>query len=308
VTARAQAKRLLERTLAWAPIRERLAQVPSDGLLVLAYHNVVTGNGVEYGDASLHLPVETFQQHCDVLASYAEVVALGAEPGASHADPSRPRVAITFDDAYVGAVLNALPMLARRRWPVTVFVSPGMLGGQAFWWDSLLHGGRRSLPDEFRTRALVEGGGRGPDVMAMALANGFESALPPAEALTATERQLSDALRDNPLLTLGAHTWSHVCLNAVDAAEAEREIRESLEWTRRFGAQGIDQLAYPSGAYSADVESIAATAGSSRSYRVDGGWSRPSRDPRQAVPRLNVPAGLSASGLSLRLHGIFAST
>lgn len=303
MNARGRAKHLVERTLAWAPIRQRLARVPADGVLVLAYHNVVTGNEREYGDASLHLPVDSFEQHCEVLASHAEVVALGA----ARSESRRPRVAITFDDAYVGAVLNALPMLARRRWPVTVFVSPGMLGGQAFWWDSLIHNGRRSLPDEFRARALVEGGGRGPDVMAMAIADGLSCAPPPAEAMTASEEQLREALRENPLLSLGAHTWSHVCLSAVGRAEADREIGASVDWTRGFGSQGISELAYPYGAHSAEVEAIAAAAGSRRSYRVDGGWSHPGRDPQQAVPRLNVPAGLSAAGLSLRLHGIFAS-
>lgn len=303
MSARSRAKHLVERTLTWAPIRERLARVPADGVLVLAYHNVVTGSEVEYGDASLHLSVDLFEQHCEILAAHADVVALGAAPLGS----PRPRVAITFDDAYVGAVLNALPMLARRRWPVTVFVSPGMLGGQAFWWDSLICRGRRSLPAEFRARALVQSGGRSPDVMARALADGFSCSPPPAEALTASEGQLREALRDNPLLSLGAHTWSHVCLSSVDRAEAEREIRASVDWARGFGTQGISQLAYPYGAYSAEVEGIAAAAGSCRSYRVDGGWSRPGRDPEQAVPRLNVPAGLSAAGLGLRLHGIFAS-
>src|SRR5690606_31477793 len=235
----------IERTLSWAPIRERLARVPKDGMLVLAYHNVVTENKSDYGDASLHLSANLFHQHCEMLASQADVVALGA----AWSDSPRPRVAITFDDAYVGAVLNALPMLARRRWPVTVFVAPGMLGGQAFWWDSVICRGRRSLPRDFRARALVEGGGRGPGVMAMADASGFKSARPPAGALTASEQQLREALRESPLLSLGAHTWRHVCLSAVDRAEADREIRASLDWTRGFGAQGIAQLAYPYGAY-----------------------------------------------------------
>jgi hypothetical protein len=41
-------------------------------------------------------------------------------------------------------------------------------------------------------------------------------------------------------------------------------------------------------------------------FLVDGGWLPPRPDNLFALPRLNVPAGLSADGLALRLSGLFA--
>lgn len=298
---RRTSKHLLEGLLGWKPLRPLFGRSEHDGLLILAYHNVVSADGAEYGDASLHLPLDRFAEHCAMLEEEAEVVALGAPPVRG----ARPRVAITFDDAYAGALKNALPLLARRRWPATVFVSPGLLGAKSFWWDALRRSGRRGLPADFRQRAMFECGGRDDEVRRCAATLGFEVVEPPAEALSSTEAQLEEALRENPHLSLGAHTWSHVCLTAVPADEAKREIRASLEWLQRFGARAIPHLAYPYGEHSAEVGVIAQAAGSARSYRVDGGWSRPS-DPGQAVSRLNVPSGLSAAGLSLRLHGILA--
>lgn len=295
------AKRLLESALDFGPLRSFIGRTVPDGVLVLAYHNVVSSDRLEYGDASLHLPIERFVAHCEMLADQAEVVALGSQ--LAHAD--KPRVAITFDDAYAGAVKNALPELARRQWPATVFVAPGLLGGRSFWWDSLRRGGKRVLPAEFRRRAMFDCGGRDGEVRSVARESGFELLDPPDEALSSTEGELEAALRGNPLLTLGAHTWGHVCLTAVPVEEADYQIRQSLQWLQRFGGRSIDHLAYPYGEHSPQVEEIARAAGCNRSYRVDGGWSRAS-DPDQAVPRLNVPAGLSAAGLSLRLHGILA--
>src|SRR2546422_8966546 len=49
----------------------------------------------------------------------------------------RPRVAITFDDAYQGAIAIGVEELARRGGPAALFVVPAFGGGGSFWWEPL---------------------------------------------------------------------------------------------------------------------------------------------------------------------------
>jgi peptidoglycan/xylan/chitin deacetylase (PgdA/CDA1 family) len=86
-------------------------------LIILYYHNVSAANRTG------------FARQMDALARRAQVV---------HADwrgnpDSRQLCAITFDDAFVGVVENALPELARRNLPCTIFVPVGNLGRFPEW-------------------------------------------------------------------------------------------------------------------------------------------------------------------------------
>src|SRR5690606_35559597 len=74
---------------------------PSD--LILAYHNVVPEGESAAGDRSLHLPVADLRSQLDRLTRTHDVVPLASllDPGVER---NRPRVAITFDDAYRGAI------------------------------------------------------------------------------------------------------------------------------------------------------------------------------------------------------------
>ena len=79
--------------------------------LVLAYHNVVPAGERPAGEASLHLPQAEFSRHLDLIARTNDVVPLESildDVG----DSARPRVVITFDDAYIGAMSAGLHELA----------------------------------------------------------------------------------------------------------------------------------------------------------------------------------------------------
>jgi hypothetical protein len=72
--------------------------------LILAYHNILPDGAEPGADRSLHLPRPDFAQHLDQLTRHCEVVSLDAALSGSHPPSRRPRVAITFDDAYSGAL------------------------------------------------------------------------------------------------------------------------------------------------------------------------------------------------------------
>jgi peptidoglycan/xylan/chitin deacetylase (PgdA/CDA1 family) len=87
-------------------------------MLVLYYHAVPSSKRAG------------FVRHMAILARDAHVVPADWCDGT---DPARPTVAITFDDAFTSVVDNALPELARRGFPCTIFVPSGVLGRNPDW-------------------------------------------------------------------------------------------------------------------------------------------------------------------------------
>lgn len=271
------------------------------GALVLAYHNVVPHGQAPAGDRSLHLPQAAFAAHLDALARTHDVVPLPALLGPP-AGP-RPRAAITFDDAYRGALTAGVAELAARGLPATFFVVAGRVGGEGFWWDALTPELRAAPPAGLRAEALGRGRGEDAAVRAIARRRGVRGQALPAHAAPADEAELRAAAAV-PGMTLGSHSWSHPNLARLPRADVERELRASLEWLRaRFPAAFVPWLAYPYGLSSPEVARAAAECGYAGGLRIDGGWVRGAVD-AFAVPRVNVPAGLSARGLALRAAGL----
>jgi peptidoglycan/xylan/chitin deacetylase (PgdA/CDA1 family) len=270
--------------------------------IVLAYHNIVPAGAPTAGDRSLHLPEARFAAQLEQLVRTHDVVPLAtlftAAPG------RRPRAAITFDDAYQGAVTAGVAQLARRGLPATVFVAPAFVGGAAFWWDGLAHSLTGEIAEPVRRHALQTLGGRDRDVRAWAAAEGLAWQEPPQHQRVATEAQLAAAVR-NPGTTLGSHSWSHANLAQLDAAELAEEMRRPMTWLRERFDQVIPWLAYPYGLADPAVEQAAAEAGYAGGLRITGGWIRNGRPAApHAVPRYNVPAGLSHAGFILRMAGV----
>jgi peptidoglycan/xylan/chitin deacetylase (PgdA/CDA1 family) len=107
----------------WLPQRH-------DHLVILAYHLV--GGGT---DSPVDIPIDRFETHLDELAQHSRVVALEEELGklAAASDrgvEARPRVAITFDDAYDNFREVVWPRLVERSLPATLFVPVGFVEGE----------------------------------------------------------------------------------------------------------------------------------------------------------------------------------
>jgi len=269
--------------------------------LVLAYHNVVPTGQRQAGEASLHLAQTDFARQLDLIALTNDVVPLEsviADVGQS----SRPRVAITFDDAYHGAITAGLEELNRRSMPATVFVAPGLLGGNT-WWDRLADASGGVMPDEVRRHAIEKLQGDRDEVLGWFSSHGATSTDPTSLPRIATENELASASHQSGI-TFGSHSWSHRNLSALSLEELECELSPSLAWLRaRFG-NTIPWLSYPYGLSSPVVETESERARYRGAFRVSGGWM--DRDPKSphALPRLGIPAGISLDGFALRLAGI----
>lgn len=298
-------KRSLERVLAGGPARLARLLV-RDRTLVLAYHGIAPEGAAPTGERSLHLPQRDFAAQLDALAAMADVVPLERLLAGPAPRAGRPRVAITFDDAYQGAVVAGAAELARRDMPATIFVVPTFVGGGSFWWDALA-GDDGEVDPAVRAHALGPLGGRDAAVRAWAAERGLpvrDGALP-AWARAASEGELARAVAGAPI-TLASHTWSHVNLATVDAATRAEEMARPQPWLReRFAAAWRPWIAYPYGGDDAVVYEAARAAGYAAGFRVVGGaWRAADAPAPHAMPRLNIPAGLSRDGLALRVAGL----
>ena len=270
--------------------------------LVLAYHNVVPSDTpLARGDRSLHLTFRRFRDHLDLLQrSRVRFVPVHTplEPGAT-----QPEVAITFDDAYASAMAIAIPELAARAIPATVFVAPGILGSRAAWWDLLALPPDGVMAPGVREEALDRYQGKHAAIVD-AWRPGALAETPLPEALRiATERELESALGAHAGLMLGAHTWSHPNLTRLAGDELEEELVRPLEWLRsRWSDRTVPWLAYPYGLASPWLVPAVRRAGYEGSLLVQGGWQR-ADSTAHGTPRFSVSAGLSTPGFGARLNG-----
>lgn len=271
---------------------------------ILAYHNIVPRGERAVGDLSLHIDQDTFGQQLDALQERTDIVPLATIMQPWNGEPRRARVAITFDDAYLGTMTAGLEELARRGLPGTVFVPPGLLGTEGFWWD-LLSTEEGPLPEQLRDHALSSLEGDTERILSWASGEGLRVAKLPEHARPDDEAHVLDPGLP-PGVTLGAHSWSHPNLAAVAPARLEEELDRTCAWLSDRTDRFIDWLAYPYGLRNSGVIQ-AASARYTGALRVSGGLATRSGRVVGGVhdtPRINVPRGLSIDGLTLRIAGL----
>jgi len=295
-------KHFAERALIRAGAERFTRRGLRESVLVLAYHNVIPHGEARLGDSSLHLFQHEFALQLDVLARTHEVIPIGAlSEGAVPGD--RPRVVITFDDAYAGALTAGVEELRRRGMAATIFVAPALLGSVT-WWDFLAKPAGGSVPDQVRQHALETLEGRTERILDWARSGSAEPMSPSVLPRIGTESELKLAA-SMPGITLGSHSWSHVNLCTLSKPELHAELARPHEWLRSRFAGVVPWLAYPYGLHNEAVQNTAARAGYVGALRIEGGrLPRSSSIPSFEFPRFNVPAGLSIDGFRLRLAGL----
>ena len=268
--------------------------------VILAYHNIVPAGERSSGDSSLHLTQRQFSEQLDAIAETHQVISLSDYFTAQGSD-ARPRAIITIDDAYQGAMTAGMEELARRRLPATMFVAPAFIGGRSFWWDMIAAGNDGVLPSSVRQHSLTKLAGRHDAIMKWTRAESIRTAEVLWHETAATEQQLGDAVASAGI-TYGSHTWSHPNLAALAPAELNAELTRPLEWLRTRFTSVVPWIAYPYGLRSPETEKQAAENDYEGGLLIEG-VPQPDMS-RYAIPRLNIPAGVSVSGFNLRVSGV----
>jgi peptidoglycan/xylan/chitin deacetylase (PgdA/CDA1 family) len=303
MSLRAIARATLETTLVGTGVTSVARGRMRGRALVLAYHNIVPTGERAVGDRSLHLTQERFAAQLDALLKTHDIVPLDSL--LEDAEGKRPRIAITFDDAYTGAVIAGVEVLRSRGLPATIFVTPEFVGGGSFWWDLIAHP-ESGLAPEARAHALECCRGEQDRVLAWARAEGLPSQTLPEHARCASETDIALAV-GSARIAIGSHTWSHANLAQLSGEELHAELRRPKAWLdARFPARKR-WLSYPYGHRNAETEQAALAAGYEGAFLIEGGWTAPVPGAPSRLPRLNVPAGMTAKGLSIRAAGLLCS-
>ncbi len=182
-----------------------LGQRRAGALTVLYYHAVRSANS------------RAFEDQLDAIRAYADVVG----PDYIGEPRGRPKIAITFDDAFVSVINHALPSLEARKMPSTIFVPTQCLGAAPSW--------------------MMEHG-----------ATGHEEFVASPEWVR--------ALADRRVL-LGSHSQTHPKLTALDPGAANREIYGSKADLETLIDKPVDMFAFPYGDFNETVVETARSAG-----------------------------------------------
>ena len=276
-----------------------LARRWSNAGAILCYHNVVDGPAPpRTGEASLHLPLRAFQRHMRWLVNHYQVVSLGELVGRlEQRRPLRQIAAVTFDDAYLGVFLHALPVLRAFQIPATVFVvANAPSGGQPFWWD---HPAVQAVATPQRRRAwLAEFRGDGAAIL-RSLAPTLESALPRCQQ-PADWETIAQAARGG--LAIGVHSRTHRVLPTLSDVELRDELVTSREMISRETGTPPEFFCYPYGAWNTRVREAVRSVGYRGAATLDYGLNGAGAD-QLALRRVNVPAGISDAALDAWLAG-----
>ncbi|MBN1123712.1 MAG: polysaccharide deacetylase family protein [Sedimentisphaerales bacterium] len=134
----------------------------------------------------------------------------------------RPKVCVTFDDAFSNLFDNAFPTLRQLDICATVFIPTGNLGAQPAWEMPLGH--------------------------------------PEAGERVMTEEEIMQMLQDSHL-GIGSHSRTHARLTSLSGNQLNREMIESKQELERLTGRQIWQMALPHGSFDDHVILAAKEAG-----------------------------------------------
>lgn len=257
--------------------------------LVVMYHGVAPASPAP----GKFVPPEALHAQLDGLAARFRVVRL-AEVGAwveGRATLPRHAAAITFDDAYANLLDHALPELARRGLPATVFASSvGLPGGEGlYWFDEA----------DLRLAGRPDGGALREELKAMtrerrqsALERVREDSTLAPEAGAPYRVMGPDDLRRVAAMgfEVGGHTASHVLLSREDEGVQREEIVSNLAAIREATGVPPTQFAYPNGKRADFTETtvrILREAGCRLAVTTEEGFPARGSDPFR-IPRISA--------------------
>lgn len=298
-------KRGLELAIVGSGLASLCRRARGPKILVLAYHNVTPSSELPRGDSSLHLSLDRFRAQLDLLQDRFLILPLSQIlKGDVPSDGTV--LAITFDDAYWGAIALAVPELVLRGLPATIFVAPGLLGGGGFWWDRLADRESGIVPPAVRRHALWHLNGRHDTILEWARESNRPLTALPELYRPATVGELTKASFQAGI-DFGSHGWSHANLAALSEGEAAEEAHRSLKWLSGVTSETCDLLSYPYGLSSDETVRVARSAGFRFAFTVTSGFLRLGGvdDNPFLLPRLSVPSGLSLDGLLTRVSGVW---
>jgi peptidoglycan/xylan/chitin deacetylase (PgdA/CDA1 family) len=142
---------------------------------------------------------------------------------------ARPRVCVTFDDAFANLLRNALPIMQQLEVPAAIFAVPGNLDDVPRW----------TLPQDH------------------------------PEAHEPIMSAVEVAQAHSQLCCFGSHTLTHADLTGLSPAQLREELVQSRHQLHQVLQHDVEALALPFGAYDAGVLAAAKVAGYKRIFTLE---------------------------------------
>lgn len=236
-------------------------------ITVLTYHSISVQESFLTAGTSLRHHPRLFEEQVDYLAEHYNLISLrDLVAMLGRREQPRRAVVITFDDGYADSLRQAMPILYRRRIPMTLFPVTSVLGNRRLMWQHTLawlvsHGHTQRVWDGLESGGWLLPGQRG-SVEQFAREN-YRAELPEildslldavgtnAAALAAKHRPYLEpediAEADPDLVTFGNHTDSHPVLSALTVREQRAEIIAAKRRLMDLTRQAPVGFAYPFG-------------------------------------------------------------
>lgn len=273
-----------------------LPYMRKDGIIVLGYHRIRSGDGQEDSllDEGVYGPTrDGFEQQVKWLRGNLDIL---RESELLEILISRKKIrgryaVITFDDGYRDNYDLVYPVLKAYSVPAIFFVCPGLIEtGRLAWWDLIAYFANKS-----QKAAITVGGETFPlgaqRSATIATLHGWMKKKPSHETGDLLEElsaacgvaipdrrsqpdqfmswaQLREVSRNG--VAIGSHTYHHSVLATLDEAAQQRELWDSkLMLEQRLGLR-VRTVAYPAGVYG---NFTAATMRIARECGYDGAFS-----------------------------------
>ncbi|HEX7595847.1 MAG TPA: polysaccharide deacetylase family protein [Gemmatimonadaceae bacterium] len=279
---------------------------------VIAYHGV----GEKPLSPVMHVSPARLREQLELLRDRYSVVPLrDLVERWRRGGSTRGCVAITFDDAYAGVAVHALPILRELDLPATIFVaSDHAARGATYWWDDverqrLAHGsgpwseapgvvGLTPSPaadaaamERVRSRVITRFAGRWPHELQAG-----------GDTLWRSHDfgELTSLARDERI-EFGVHTLSHPALPLLPYREQVAEMRDCLTLLRERLPRVLPVIAYPYGLYDRGTARAAVEAGMIAGLTMEGRATSDRPDP-MVVPRIGGAEVRAAESLAWHLN------
>lgn len=191
-----------------------LGRKPRGSCIVLYYHAIPSGQR------------SRFAAQMDTVIRYTRPIAAGnlqpLEAGHRYS-------VVTFDDGFISVFDNAVPELASRRIPATVFVPTGSLGGPPLW-----------VKDE---------------------------GAPARKEIVVSAEDLKK-LNGSQLVEIGSHSITHRNLAALEPARARAELAESKMTLENILGKPVPLFSFPHGAHNEGLVRLAREVGYRRVFTI----------------------------------------
>lgn len=246
------------------PVRRALLRSRGYGLRVVLFHDIADTESTFTAGLNVTVSTQEFLSQIEFLARHYDIVSLATVlENDVVRKAGRPRLLLTFDDAYRSVAEVAAPKLRELGLPSVFFVNSQFVGNGTLALDNLLSHVINTVGLE-----LVERAAGRPLVNPRAIWDSFLPTITTVErarfkadvanAAGIDVRLLAAAEQlylDEPMLAglpgtgmaIGNHTMSHVHCRTLDEQSFQDEVADNLIELERMTSQPVTSFSYPYG-------------------------------------------------------------